>query len=104
MALEPKSRRLLALELSWMRRGAALRYVMVYLFLRKLKLRKGKLWHKDYRFVADRAPWYGIASELGLRLIHDGSLLKPPERLSKEVKRRLKDFSSTFTILPMQMP
>ncbi|MBS7609622.1 hypothetical protein KEJ19_03500 [Candidatus Bathyarchaeota archaeon] len=35
-------------------------YVTAYLFLRKLKLRKGKLWHKDYRIVADRAPWYGI--------------------------------------------
>ncbi|MBS7609109.1 hypothetical protein KEJ19_00870 [Candidatus Bathyarchaeota archaeon] len=72
---------------------------MAYPFLKKLKLRKGKLWHKDYRFVADGAPWSMVwhkvkpYSELGLRLIHDGSLLKPPERLSKEVKRRLKDFS-----------
>jgi len=30
-----------------------------------------------------------------LRLIHDRSLLNLVERLSKEVKRRLKDFSST---------
>ncbi|MBS7609058.1 hypothetical protein KEJ19_00610 [Candidatus Bathyarchaeota archaeon] len=39
--------------------------------------------------------WHKVKpySELGLRLIHDRSLLKPPERLSKEVKRRLKDFS-----------
>ncbi|MBS7627731.1 hypothetical protein KEJ36_02775 [Candidatus Bathyarchaeota archaeon] len=45
--------------------------------------------------------WHKVKpySELGLGLIHDRSLLKPSERLSKEVKRRLKDFSSTFPLL-----
>jgi hypothetical protein len=39
-----------------------------------------------------------------LRLIHDRSLLNLAERLSKEVKRRLKGFSSIRPILPMPMP
>ncbi|MBS7628231.1 hypothetical protein KEJ36_05480 [Candidatus Bathyarchaeota archaeon] len=49
--------------------------------------------------------WHKVKpySELGLRLIHDGSLLKPPERLRKEVKRRLKDFPSIRSICALQM-
>ena len=86
MALEPRSRRILALELSWMRSNLA-----AYLFLKRLKDRYGVR-----VIVADGAPWYGVCSELGLRLIHDRSLLNLAERLSKEVKRRLKDFDLYF--------
>jgi hypothetical protein len=39
-----------------------------------------------------------------LRLIHDRSLLNLAERLSKEVKRRLKDFSSIRPAFSVQMP
>ncbi|MEM3693878.1 MAG: hypothetical protein QXI39_07665 [Candidatus Bathyarchaeia archaeon] len=87
IALEPVSRRILALELSWTRSN-----LTAYLFLKKLRDLYGVR-----VIVANGAPWYGVASELGLRLIHDRSLLNLAERLSKELKRRLKDFSSTFT-------
>jgi transposase-like protein len=47
--------------------------------------------------VANEAPWYGVCSELRLRLIYDRSLLNLEERLSKELKRRLKDFDLSFS-------
>ncbi|MEM2169155.1 MAG: hypothetical protein QW186_05070 [Candidatus Bathyarchaeia archaeon] len=80
MALEPISRRTLSLELSWTRSN-----LTAYLFLKRLKEKYGVR-----VIVADGAPWYGVCSKL--RLIHDRNLLNLAERLSKEVKRRLKDF------------
>jgi transposase-like protein len=86
IVLEPRSRRLLGLELSWTRNS-----LTAYLFLKRLKSLYG-----IRVIVADGAPWYGVCSELGLRLIHDKDLLNLAERLSKEVKRRLKDFDLYF--------
>jgi len=86
MALEPISRRILSLELSWTRSN-----LTAYLLLKRLKNLYGVR-----VIVADGAPWYGVCSELGLRLIHHRNLLNLAERLSKEVKRRLKDFDLYF--------
>ncbi|MEM3693214.1 MAG: hypothetical protein QXI39_04245 [Candidatus Bathyarchaeia archaeon] len=74
------------MELSWTRSN-----LTAYLFLKKLRDLYGVR-----VIVAKGAPWYGVASELGLRLIHDRSLLNLAERLSKELKRRLKDFDLYF--------
>ena len=88
LALEPRSRRLLAVRLSWTRND-----LVAHAFLKHLKE------HYGIRVVvADGAPWYRWACmELGLRL-HvkrggDRSLL---ERLNKEAKRRLRDFDIDF--------
>jgi len=86
IALEPKSRKLLGLELSWTRNS-----FVAYLFLKRLKSLYG-----IRVVVANGAPWYSVCSELRLRLIHDKDLLNLVERLSKEVKRRLKDFDLHF--------
>lgn len=61
IALEAKSRRLLASELSWTRNS-----LTAYPFLKKLKDRYGvKV------IVCNGAPWYNVALELRLSLIHD---------------------------------
>jgi hypothetical protein len=52
------------------------------------------LWHIGLSYLKEKmGPLVDVCSELKLRLIHDRSLLNLAERLSKEVKRRLKDFS-----------
>ncbi|MEM2169159.1 MAG: hypothetical protein QW186_05090 [Candidatus Bathyarchaeia archaeon] len=78
MALEPISKRLLALELNWIRNNLTAR-----ISLKRLKEKYGVR-----IIVANGAHWCSVASELGLRLIHDRNLLNIIERLSKEVKRK----------------
>jgi len=56
IVLEPRSRRVLGLELSWTRNS-----LTAYLFLKRLKSLYGVR-----VIVADGAPWYGVCSELGL--------------------------------------
>ena len=88
MALEPKSRRLLALELSWTRNS-----LTAYLFLKHLRDA-----HGVRVIIADGAQWYvQPCIDLGLRLqVQRGGFHSLVERLSKEVKRRLKDFDLYF--------
>lgn len=86
MALEPRSRRMLALEVSWTRNN-----LVAYGFLKRLRDRYGVR-----VVVCNGASWYGVCRELGLRRIADPDLQNLVERLSKEVKRRLKDFDLYF--------
>ncbi|MGC8850269.1 MAG: hypothetical protein ACP5QI_07335, partial [Candidatus Bathyarchaeia archaeon] len=78
----------LALELSWTRNS-----LVAYRFLRHLRDMYGV-----GVIVADGAQWYvWPCTELGLRLhVQRGGFHSLMERLSKEVKRRLKDFDLYF--------
>ena len=85
MAIEPRSRKLLAIELSWTRN-----ILVAYRFLKYLRDSYG------VRIViVDGAPWYVEPSiKLGLRLnLERGGPHNIVERLSREVKRRLRDFN-----------
>lgn len=87
MALDPGSRRLLALDVSWTRSN-----LTAYSFLRRLRER-----HGVRVIISDGASWYrGPCLELGLRHLIDPNTGNSMERLSKEVKRRLKDFDLYF--------
>jgi len=86
MALEPCSRRLLALDVSWTRNN-----LVAHGFLRNLRDRYGVR-----VIVCNGALWYGVCWELGMRRVVDPDLQNLAERLSKEVKRRLKDFDLYF--------
>lgn len=82
------SRRLLAVRLSWTRNILA-----AYSFLKHLRDR-----YSVRVVVVDGAQWYmEPCRELGLRrVVQRGMVHNLMERLSKEVKRRLKDFDLHF--------
>jgi transposase-like protein len=87
MALDPGSRRLLALEVTWTRSN-----LTACGFLKELRER-----HGVRVIITDEAPWYRApCPQLGLRHIVDPHAGNFMERLSKEVKRRLKDFDLYF--------
>ena len=87
LAMDPRSRRLLALDLSWTRNGS-----VAYRLLRRLRDN-----HGVRAVVADGALWYRRPCHgLGLRHQVDPGLCNLVERLSKEAKRRMKGFDLYF--------